>query len=98
MNGSIVSMPSLIEPASRSDTEINRILGEFEHTPLMDLMRAAAALGREGHHNLISYSRKVFIPLTRLCRDVCGYCTFAAAPRQVDAAYLTPDQVLAIAR
>jgi FO synthase len=40
----------------------------------------------------------VFIPLTELCRDRCGYCTFAKAPARVDAPYLTPDQVLAIAR
>ena len=38
---------------------------------------------RAGHGNVISYSRKVFIPLTQLCRDVCGYCTFAKAPREV---------------
>ncbi len=40
----------------------------------------------------------MFIPLTRLCRDVCGYCTFATTPRRVATAYLTPDEVLAIAR
>jgi FO synthase len=45
----------------------------------------------------ITYSPKVFVPLTRLCRDRCGYCTFATAPRRVSSAYLTPDEVLAIA-
>lgn len=45
-----------------------------------------------------SYSRKVFIPLTQLCADVCHYCTFARAPRRIAAPYLDPDQVLAIAR
>ncbi|HTZ71040.1 MAG TPA: 5-amino-6-(D-ribitylamino)uracil--L-tyrosine 4-hydroxyphenyl transferase CofH [Acetobacteraceae bacterium] len=45
-----------------------------------------------------TYSRKVFIPLTQLCADVCHYCTFAKAPRDLAAAYLTPDQVLDIAR
>ncbi len=44
------------------------------------------------------YSPKVFIPLTMLCRDRCGYCTFAKAPARVSAPYLTPDEVLAIAR
>jgi len=46
----------------------------------------------------MTYSSKVFIPLTRLCMDVCHYCTFAATPSQLDAPYLTPEQVLEIAR
>ncbi|MGI9423247.1 MAG: 5-amino-6-(D-ribitylamino)uracil--L-tyrosine 4-hydroxyphenyl transferase CofH, partial [Hyphomicrobiaceae bacterium] len=45
-----------------------------------------------------TYSRKVFIPLTKLCRDVCHYCTFAHPPRKGERAYLTPDEVIAIAR
>jgi FO synthase len=45
----------------------------------------------------VTYSPKVFIPLTRLCRDRCGYCTFARAPSHLDAPYLSPEQVLAIA-
>ena len=47
---------------------------------------------------LITYSPKVFIPLTTLCRDVCGYCTFARPPRRGERAYLTEDEVLSIAR
>ncbi|UBU14695.1 bifunctional FO biosynthesis protein CofGH [Nonomuraea gerenzanensis] len=53
------------------------------------------AAGREG---IITYSRKVFIPLTRLCRDRCGYCTFATAPHKLPAPFLSPDEVLEIAR
>jgi FO synthase len=53
------------------------------------------AAGREG---IITYSKKVFIPLTRLCRDRCGYCTFATAPHKLPAAFLSPDEVLEIAR
>jgi FO synthase len=45
--------------------------------PLAELMADAAALRDSAHGRLISYSRKVFIPLTKLCRDVCHYCTFA---------------------
>ncbi len=48
--------------------------------------------------NVITYSRKVFIPLTRLCRDRCGYCTFATVPHRLDSLYLEPDQILDIAR
>ena len=61
-------------------------------------MRAAAELRDAGHGDLVSYSRKVFIPLTHLCRDVCHYCTFAQPPRKGEAAYLDREQVLAIAR
>src|SRR5580658_8615651 len=53
------------------------------------------AAGRPG---VITYSRKVFIPLTRLCRDRCGYCTFATVPHRLHSLYLEPDEVLAIAR
>ncbi|GAA4063197.1 bifunctional FO biosynthesis protein CofGH [Nonomuraea soli] len=52
-------------------------------------------VGREG---IITYSKKVFIPLTRLCRDKCGYCTFATAPHKLPSAFLSPDEVLEIAR
>src|SRR5216683_428880 len=57
-----------------------------------------AGLAAAGRPDVITYSRKVFIPLTRLCRDRCGYCTFATVPGRLDSPYLSPDQVLAIAR
>ncbi len=57
--------------------------------------RGLADAGRPG---VITYSRKVFIPLTRLCRDRCHYCTFVAAPGDVPSPYLSPDEVLSIAR
>jgi FO synthase len=65
---------------------------------LASLMAVAASLRDQGHGATISYSRKVFIPLTKLCRDSCAYCTFAHPPRAGERAYLTPDEVLAIAR
>ncbi len=63
-----------------------------------DLMPEAARLRDAGHGPLVSYSRKVFIPLTQLCRDVCSYCTFAHAPQSGKRVYLTADEVLAIAK
>ncbi|KUP96235.1 FO synthase [Thermobifida cellulosilytica TB100] len=57
-----------------------------------------AGLAAAGRPGVITYSRKVFIPLTRLCRDRCHYCTFATAPAKLPAPYLSPDEVLAIAR
>ena len=62
------------------------------------LTKRAAELRDQGHGSVISYSPKVFIPLTRLCRDVCHYCVFAQPPRRGQRAYLTPEEVLDIAR
>src|SRR5688500_20225015 len=67
-------------------------------TDLESLMRPAAAKRDAAHGAAVSYSRKVFIPLTQLCRDICHYCTFAHAPRKGEAAYLSLEQTLAIAR
>ena len=61
-------------------------------------MAAAGTLRDHGHGERVTVSRKVFIPLTQLCRDVCHYCTFAKAPRNCRSAYLTPEEVLEIAR
>src|SRR6266849_4551933 len=57
-----------------------------------------AGIAAAGRPAVITYSRKVFIPLTRLCRDRCGYCTFATVPGRLDSPYLSPDEVLGIAR
>ncbi len=57
-----------------------------------------AGLREVGRPGVITYSRKVFIPLTRLCRDRCHYCTFATVPHRVPEAFLSPDEVLDIAR
>ena len=62
------------------------------------LLAAAAALRDAGKGRVVTYSRKVFIPLTNLCRDSCGYCTFVRRPGDPRARTLTPEEVLAIAR
>ena len=67
-------------------------------TDLRALMRRAAELRDAGFGRPVSYSRKVFIPLTKLCRDVCHYCTFAQPPRPGERAYMTLDEVVAVAR
>src|SRR3990170_1327193 len=64
--------------------------------PLEDLLAAARERRKGG--GLVTYSPKVFIPLTKLCRDVCGYCTFARPPRRGERAYMTVEEVLEIAR
>ena len=67
-------------------------------TDLQALMRRAAELRDTGFGRPVSYSRKVFIPLTKLCRDVCHYCTFAQPPRPGERAYMTLDEVVEVAR
>jgi len=66
--------------------------------PLDEVLRAAAAQRDATTGRRITFSPKVFIPLTHLCRDRCGYCTFAQPPARVQAPYLAPEEVLAIAR
>jgi len=87
----------LVESSSRrlDDEEVLSLAG-FDDT--RSLMSVAGAIRDAGHQNTVSYSRKVFIPLTHLCRDVCHYCTFAQVPRKLKAPYLTPDEVLKIAQ
>jgi len=64
---------------------------------LLDLLGIAARLRELGHGTTVTYSRKVFIPLTMLCRDHCHYCTFAKPPARLDAPFLSPEEVVAIA-
>lgn len=66
--------------------------------PLDELVALAGQATLDAFGPLVTYSRKVFIPLTRLCRDVCHYCTFATTPAHVGDAYLSREEVLAIAR
>src|SRR3989440_5950380 len=92
-------MPKLLP----ENLELGRNLTREEAIGLLDcdidsLARTAARRRDAAHGTIVSYSRKVFIPLTKLCRDVCHYCTFAQPPRRNERAYLSVDEVLAIAR
>ena len=79
---------------ARSSSPDTRFLLE---APTAELMAAAAGVRDRCFGRRVTYSPKVFVPLTRLCRDRCGYCTFATAPAHVAHAYLSPDEVLALA-
>jgi FO synthase len=88
------------EPLGQAEAEI---LLHARGDDLTTLLRHAArtrdaGLEAAGRPGIITYSKKVFIPLTRLCRDRCGYCTFATVPGRLDSLYLSPDEVLEIAR
>ena len=84
-----------IDGALPTETEA---LALADFTDTKALATVAATLRDRGFLNVVTYSRKVFIPLTHLCRDVCHYCTFAQTPKKLDAPYLTLDQVLDVAR
>src|SRR5919198_4874762 len=64
---------------------------------LDDLLGVASHLRELGHGRTVTYSRKVFIPLTMLCRDHCHYCTFAKPPAKLDHPFLSPEEVVGIA-
>src|SRR6266567_1059765 len=68
------------------------------HAPLAELMAEAARLRDRSHGARVTFSPKVFIPLTMLCRDRCGYCTFAKPPARLEAPFLELDDVLDVAR
>ncbi|NVO14838.1 MAG: 5-amino-6-(D-ribitylamino)uracil--L-tyrosine 4-hydroxyphenyl transferase CofH [Rhodoplanes sp.] len=87
---------ALVRAPRRLADDEAMLLADMEPGPA--LMRAAATRRDWAFGDRVTYSRKVFIPLTQLCRDACHYCTFAHPPRRGEAAYLTPDEVLAIAR
>src|SRR3712207_3089657 len=90
----------LVEGAveGRLDGEAAYALARFAYSDLEPAMRAATEVRDRAFGPRVSYSRKVFVPLTKLCRDNCGYCTFAHGPRPGEKAYLSPEEVLGIAR
>ncbi len=91
------ALDRVAEGRTPSAAEATALLG----TPasrLPDLLRAASALRDRGRGRRITFSAKIFIPLTTLCRDYCGYCTFRKDPGEPGAFTMTPEQVLALAR
>jgi FO synthase len=68
-----------------------------KQAPLSDLLAAATEIRSSGKGTVVTFSKKVFIPLTTLCRDYCSYCTFRKDPGQPGAHFMTPDEVLALA-
>jgi len=75
----------------------DRALHLVLHAPLPELLAAASSMRAQGKGTTVTFSKKVFIPLTTLCRDYCGYCTFRKDPGQPGAHFMTPDEVLAVA-
>ena len=90
-------MPSSPAPPPARRSRDEQALALAAAHDLEALLAAARARRDLGHPVVVSYSPKVFIPLTQLCRDVCRYCTFAHAPRDLQAPYLSIDEAVAIA-
>lgn len=82
----------------RFEEEAVALAAELDSLGLPYLIESAGKRRREGHGERITYSRKVFVPLTKLCRDTCRYCTFAVSPRPDVPAFLSVDEAVAIAR
>ena len=106
----LATLTTALELPSNASTEavIARLTAECEEIeqgtastlaelPASALQPQAAVLRDTGHGALVTYSRKVFLPLTQLCRDVCHYCTFAKAPRHLASPFMALDEVLAVA-
>jgi FO synthase len=104
MHAQTLKAPNLFDDAVSAvlEGEINRdiacaLIRAQDGEELHSLMGAAAELRNRVKGRRITYSKKVFIPLTNLCRDYCGYCTFRKDPGQPGARTMTPDEVLAVA-
>jgi FO synthase len=88
---------ALLPAAESGRPDSAEALAWLPEAPAANLLPLAESLTLAGFGETVTYSRKVFIPLTQLCRDVCHYCTFAKAPRRLKSAYLSAEDVLAIA-
>jgi FO synthase len=93
------STGALLDAALQGEIPTDRdALTLATETDTRTLAHVAAQLRDRGFGNLVTYSRKVFIPLTHLCRDVCHYCTFAQTPKHIGAPFMPIEQVLEVAR
>jgi FO synthase len=91
-------MEHLVSSFTESSTDLSGPIPSGSEILNQALFAQARSLRDAATGTRITYSPKVFIPLTKLCQDKCGYCTFAQPPARLDAPFLTPEEVLAIAR
>ena len=90
--------PVVLTTTSTHKVDLDADLGALVAAPYADLAREASSIRDRQFGSRMTYSPKVFIPLTMLCRDSCGYCTFAQPPARLESPFLSPEEVLAIAR
>lgn len=106
----MLNTPTVAEPSAFAELhgsgklvsteQLKRLANDayYSDDSIADMMRVACELRDEGFQNVVSYSRKIFIPLTQLCRDVCHYCTFAHTPKHVKSPYMSVEEVLETVR
>ena len=90
--------PVVLTTTSTHKVDLDADLRALVAAPYADLAREASSIRDRQFGSRMTYSPKVFIPLTMLCRDSCGYCTFAQPPARLESPFLSPEEVLAIAR
>ena len=94
----MTTLKGLLETAARGlPPRDGEALALLINAPLERLQPVAESMAADGHGIAISYSRKVFVPVTQLCRNSCGYCTFAHRPHEVAQAYMLLEEVLKVA-
>src|SRR3979411_2881708 len=90
-------LSALLRAAEAGRPDSAEALAWLTEAPAADLLPLAESLTLAGFGETVTYSRKVFLPLTQLCRDVCHYCTFAKAPRHVSQPFMSVDEAVATA-
>lgn len=101
MNSTETNIQEMISKAAQSKRIENSeayVFSDIREEVLDDLAHVAAGIRDQLKGKKISFSPKVFIPLTRMCRDFCGYCTFRADPSELDQLYMTPEEILSVAK
>ena len=98
MSNKVVVQVILDKALAGATPSMNEALAFADFTDTGALARVASVLRDQGFRNVVTYSKKVFIPLTHLCRDVCHYCTFAQTPKKLDHPFMEIPQVLDVAK
>ncbi len=98
MSNKVVAQVILDKALAGATPSMNEALALADFTDTRALARVASVLRDQGFRNVVTYSKKVFIPLTHLCRDVCHYCTFAQTPKKLDHPFMEIPQVLDVAK
>ena len=98
MSNKVVVQVILDKALAGATPSMNEALAFADFTDTRALARVASVLRDQGFRNVVTYSKKVFIPLTHLCRDVCHYCTFAQTPKKLDHPFMEIPQVLDVAK
>ena len=98
LNGQLVEAAAPGTGETAIVTDLAELGRDLLRMPLAEAMGRAAEIRRAAWGDTVTYSRKVFVPLTNMCRDTCGYCTFVKHPDDPDAAILDPETVLRMAR